>query len=326
MGRTNFDIVQASAFIGSAFLTQGNTFFVRPGTGKDGNDGRSPRTAFKTLAKALSKCTANQNDVVYLFAESNTAGSTTDYQSAQLDWNKDQVHLIGVNSGSLYSQRSRLAFVSSYAAAAPLFKLSANGCTIQGIEFFMGVADVTPIGAMLVTGMRNTVKGCHIAGIGADTNDIAGAYSLRLSASQENLFEDCTIGLDTIGGGTAANSEILIDTAATRETFRRCRIVRLLDHATNHPLVKLASATAIDRTLIFEDCLFVNESVNFAIAQAGVFKLVALLTQGQPILKGCGMTRSDNATAVKWDVDDRNQLQIVNMPLSADTSGDAFMT
>ena len=36
MGVSNFDVVKANAFIGSQFLTQGKTFFVRPGTGSDG--------------------------------------------------------------------------------------------------------------------------------------------------------------------------------------------------------------------------------------------------------------------------------------------------
>ena len=310
-------------------VTQGNIWWVRPGTGTDSWDssaGLVPQMAFKTLAFALSRATANQNDIVLLCQEGNTAALTTDYQSTALDWNKDLVHLVGINAGSQFSPRSRVAFASAYNTAAALFTVSANGCRIHGIEFFMGVAGTSPLGAVKVTGQRNHFTKCHMAGIGADTNDVAGAYSLRLAGAEECLFEDCVIGLDTIGGGTAANSEILIDTVSQRNTFRDCLVTRLLDHATNHPMVKLAAATSIDRTLIFERCQFLNQSTNYAIAQAGIFKLVAAITQGQIILKDCMLTKSDNSTAVKWDVDDRNLIQISNTALSSDTSGQGFPT
>lgn len=323
------DIInQALASMG--IVSQGNVWWVRPASGVDSvngvNAGLTSGTAFKTLSFALSAATANQNDVVLLCAESNTASLTTDYQSTTLTWNKDLVHLIGVNAGALYSQRSRIALAANYVTASNLFTLSANGCLISGIEFFEGVASALPTGCVKVTGARNVFRNCHIAGIGNDANDIAGAYSLNLSAAEENLFDNCVIGLDTIGGGTAANSEILIDTASTRNRFRGCTITRLLDSATNHPLVKLAAATSIDRTLIFENCIFVNQATNYGLAQAGVFKFVAALTQGYVIVKDSAVIRSDNSTAVKWDVDDRNEIQIINTALSADTSGVGFPT
>ena len=89
MGLTNFPNGITSFGVpvfGGGMVTQGNSFFVKPSTGNDGNDGKSPETSFKTLTKALAACVANQNDTVYLFSESNTAASTTDYQSTTLDW------------------------------------------------------------------------------------------------------------------------------------------------------------------------------------------------------------------------------------------------
>jgi len=296
--------------------TQGNIFFVNPANGDDNNPGTSDQP-LKTLAQALSLATPNQNDTIFLCASSNAAGSTTDYQTQTLTWNKDLVHLIGINAGPLYSQRSRVAFFSSYAAAGPLFVVSANDCLIQNIEFFMGVASVLPIGCVKVTGERVVFRGCQIAGIGASTNDIAGAYSLNLSGCNECLLDDCTIGLDTIVRAAQANSEILVDTASTRCHFRKCRIVSMIGHVSNHPQVKLNGATAIDRTLIFEDCLFLNESINYAYAQASIFKLTAALTQGFVILNNPYANNSDNSTAAVWDVDTRNQIALFAPPTPA---------
>jgi len=257
VGVTNFDVVQANAFIGSQWLTQGNTFFVKPRTGNDAFNGKSPAKAFKTLVKALSVCTANQNDTVYLFSEGNTGANTTDYQAATLAWNKDMVHLIGVNSGPLYSQRARIAFASTYVTASNLFTLSANGCYIANIEFWAGVASALPTGCLSVTGQRNHFRNCHIAGMGDTHMDIAGAYSLQLSHAEECFFDDCTIGQDTSTCGAAVNSVILFGTQATRNYFRNCRIMLYTSHATNCVFLS-APAGSQDRYTTFEDCLFLN--------------------------------------------------------------------
>src|SRR4051812_12677832 len=98
-----------NAQLGLILPTQGNVYWVRPNTGSDANDGLSAGSAFQTLLKALQTATANQNDIVLLCAESNTAGRTTSYQAATLDWNKDLVHLIGVNGGPFLGQRSRIS-------------------------------------------------------------------------------------------------------------------------------------------------------------------------------------------------------------------------
>ena len=121
----------------SVFPTQGNQWFVAPHSGSDtNNSGTTPGSAFKTLGQALSMATANQNDTIYMLAQSNTAAQTTDYQTATLNWNKDGVHLIGVNDNPLLGQRSRVAFDAAYATASNLFTLSANGCLIAGVEFY----------------------------------------------------------------------------------------------------------------------------------------------------------------------------------------------
>lgn len=246
----------------SIFPSQGNIYFVNPQFGFDvGADG-SRLKPFKTLVRALSEATAGQNDIIFLEASSNTATLTTDYQNALLDWNKDMVHLIGINSGPQFSSRARVAFLASYAAATDLFKLSANGCMIANIEFFMGIASVLPTGCMTITGQRNHIVKCQIAGMGNAANDIAGAYSLQLSAAQENLFEDCVIGQNTVALGAGTSNSVMLFTnvagaGVTRNTFRGCRFELDTTSATVCLFLR-SGATAMDREQVFEDCLFVN--------------------------------------------------------------------
>lgn len=317
--------IRALASGAGLFPTQGNIFVVNPRTGDDSNPG-SFQSPLKNLLTAYNLATANQNDTIYLCGSSNTASLTTARLTATLNWAKDLVHLIGINDGPIVSQRSRISFDSAYATASNLFTVSANGCLIQNVAMFEGVASALPTGCLKVTGSRNVFQNCHVAGIGDDANDIAGAYSLFIDGGAENSFLGCAIGLDTVARGTNANSEILIDSSASRNFFDKCLIYAMLEHATNHPLVKLTDATAIDRYLWFRDCMFGNESVNYAIAQAGNFKLVSALTQGFIWLQNPMTNPSDNATAVKWDVDDRNQIALFNSPTpAADTAGVARM-
>lgn len=262
------DIVHANE---TGFLTQGRKFFVRPHGGSDGASGLSPQQALQTLTEALSRATADQNDVVYLMAESNTASLTTDYQTALLDWNKNGVHLIGVGPGGLIAQRARVAMISTFAAATGLFKLSASGCLIEGIHFFAGVASALPTGCFEVTGQRNVLRRCHIAGMGNSANDIAAAYSLKLNGSAENLYDECVIGVDTVTLGAAANSQILTAGGATREIFRNCKILTYTNHATNNVFLRVPAST-IDRWIQFEDCQFLNpiDAGSTALTQAAV--------------------------------------------------------
>lgn len=307
---------------GGGIVTQGNSWFVKPYSGSNGNSGKSPDKAFKTLAKALAVATANQNDVVYLFSESNTAANTTDYQSSTLDWNKDMVHLIGVGAPSPMSQRARVGFASTYDTASNLFTLSADACIVANIQFFAGVAGTNPTGCVKQTGDRNYWYNCHIAGIGNDANDIAGAYSLMLDGVEETMFHRCNIGLNTVNAGSAANSEILIDTATKNVIWDDCLIYRRIEHATNHPLVKLADATAMDEFLLFRRCGFITTATNYGYTLGGVFKFAATPTQGLVVLDNCYAVNDDAAAAGKWDVDDLDKIAIIGHPTpAADTCG-----
>jgi hypothetical protein len=237
-------------------ISQGDTWFVKPSSGSDSNDGKTPAAAFKTLTKALASATANQNDTVYMFAESNTAGSTTDYQSVALDWNKDAVHLIGVNSAPFIGQRSRIAQTSTVKTIEDLFTVSADNCLISNIEIFQGVASSTATAprAMVVSGQRNRILNCQISGMGDTSLDATGARSLTVSGS-ENLFQHCYIGLDTVIRATNVIEVGITGTAgalAARNVFEDC----MFNTYTSSTTGKLVAASYVDRFLLFKNCIF----------------------------------------------------------------------
>ncbi len=297
------------------FPTQGNIYFVAPGTGNDLNSGTSDQP-LKTLARALALATAGQNDIIYLLAQSNTAAATTDYQNTTLLWNKDLVHLIGVNGSPMLGQRSRVALDAAYATASNLITVSANGCLFANIEFFAGVASVLPTGCMKVTGQRNHFVNCQISGMGNSANDIAAAYSLWLAAGAENVFDGCYIGLDTVTLGAAANSQILCTLAATRNLFRSCIFATYTNHATNNNFLR-APTSSLDRWLQFDNCRFINP----------VDASSTLLTQAFIVASDAGgsvlLTGADTGVvgATDWNSTDSGTVVAVNGTVTAATFG-----
>jgi hypothetical protein len=239
-------------------LVPGNIWCVSPKTGSDVNaSGKNWSAPFKTLAKALNAATANQNDIVLYAGEGNASGNCTDYQGTQLNWNKDMVHLIGINSGVSISPRARIAAVSTWTSANPLVKISANGCYIANIGIFFGVADATGLGALTVTGQRNRFENCHITGFGNAANDISGAYDILLDGADENEFIRCTIGNDRIQCGAQANSRILCANGAKNNSFINSVIKMWTSHATNHLFLR-APASSLQGVLGFFNTVGIN--------------------------------------------------------------------
>ena len=248
---------------------QGNYWFVKPYSGSNANDGKSPTTAFKTLAFALSQATANQNDVVFYYAESNTAANTTDYQSSALAWNKDMVHLIGVNDLGQIGQRSRIAQLSTVKTIENLFTVSANACLIANIEVFQGVTSSTATAPVAVTisGQRNHIINCQFSGIGDTSLDTSGARSLVVSGS-ENTFDSCYIGLDTVIRATAA-AEVGFTGTPTRNIFNDC-IFNTYTSASGFLMATFAAG--MDRFTKFKNCEFLcAKNITSAVAPAAVF-------------------------------------------------------
>lgn len=271
MGYTNFPNGITSMGVPLPNITQGNVWFVKPISGSDAYDGKTPNTAFATLSFALSMATANQNDIIYLFAESNTASATTDYQSATLTWNKDLVHLIGINASPMISQRSRIAQLSTVKTVENLFVLSANDCRIENIEVYQGVATSTataPV-AFTVSGQRNHLVNCQFSGNGdtGGSTDTAGARSLVVSGS-ENLFENCYIGLDTVIRTTQV-AEVALSGSPTRNIFKDCFIST---YTSTTAFLPVTVAATMDRFTIFKNCAFLAAAnITSAAAPAAVF-------------------------------------------------------
>lgn len=232
--------------------------WLDPKNGSDYRNGKTLDTAVKTLAKAYALATAGQNDTILLVTDGTTA-STARVDSA-FTWAKNQTHLIGVAVDSLFSPRARIAPTGSTTAFANFFTVTATDCLFSNISIYQDFnTDTTnQIALTLSSALRNVFKNCHIAGIAK--GDDAGGRVLKLAASEENVFEDCVIGLDTIDRN-AANATIEFTTGSARNFFKHC-IFPFRATATSPLLVKTAAAASLDRFNVFEECIVWNHGTS----------------------------------------------------------------
>ena len=240
---------------GSHMPLTGQAYFVDYVNGLDGRDGKSVRQAFKTIPQAYSVCKAGKNDTVYLIGNGATSGSHR--LSAQLVWAKNATHLVGIAAPTMVAGRARVAWLSGATKTATMIDFTASGCIVSNVHFFQDYATGAANTCMALTGERNYFANCHIAGGGHATAAAhASCTSMTLTGGGENQFDDCTIGLDTIGSGAGANATIAIATSVARTIFRRCHIVK--EAGDTDPLFVSVGAAGIIRYILFEDCLFIN--------------------------------------------------------------------
>ena len=224
----------------------GNRWYVNEATGAVGNSG-SAAYPFSTLDAAISAAKANNNDIVFLIG--------TSHRTSALAWNKNQVSLVGTAAPS-DNDRARISVTGS-TVFSPLVDVTGQGCSFINLGTFHGFNDASAQICWKEEGGRNYYGNVQFLGGGDATAAAqAGMRSLLISASGENLFRDCTIGLDTIVRATGANASLELAGGSPRNVFRNPIFQALCSLATDvHVLV---GADGIDRFVLFDNPTFVN--------------------------------------------------------------------
>jgi hypothetical protein len=259
-----FDVEKYLVLAGIPRGPKSKSYVVDPVNGSDNNTGTSFMAPLASLAAAYALCVADQHDAVIF-----VSGDTGNALAAAITWSKDYTHLIGLSSDLPgVGQRCRVTG-SATADLTVLVTFSGSGCIVRNIQFFNGGDADADAGAVVVSGSRNEFKNCFFAGMGHATPGArAGSYSLKVTGS-ENLFDRCAIGLDTITRA-GANAELWITTGAVRDVFRACRFLSQSEEATK-VLVKVDGSDIWWHE--FEDCIFQNFSVNWAVALTDAFSV-----------------------------------------------------
>jgi len=258
----------------------GSIFYVDPTAGSDtANAGKSQNDAFATATAAEDACTSGQHDVVIIAP---TGGTGRTAETAAIVWDKRFTHLIGSAAPASIGIRAGIGFGS--AVVSPCITFSNNGGIVKNLT----IAQFNDVNVLsYITGNENYFGNVHFQGIGhATTGDDAAGRCISMVGAEENLFEDCTIGLDTIARSTT-NASLELASASTRNIFRGCRFPIYADNA-GALFVKAASAADIDRFVLFQDCMFHNAAYSAATTMTTGFSIHAAVG-GSDILDGCSI-------------------------------------
>ena len=274
-------------------FTTGNVFYVDPVNGLDTNNGQSPVASnppngtgpTQTLAAGYAFLRSGFNDILVLIGNGASTGSAR--LTAGFTWSKNAAHLVGICAPSAVSQRARIANTTTGAAFANFFTVSGNGCRFQNVSWFQGfAAGVAAEICLTVSGQRNAFINCDIEGMGDATGAASATSRNILLSAGENIFQHCNIGLDTVAR-TGANSSVEVSGNAARNIFENCTF--LFDSGDGATLGLLtAGAAALDRFILFNNCLFMNATQSGATAMATLCTLAAT-SGGWAVFHGCGL-------------------------------------
>lgn len=277
----------ARALEQAGFATTGNIYYLDPANGLDTNNGLSMynpaapnqggQGPVQSLTAGYALLTSGNNDVLVLVGNGTTTATARMSISTTFTWSKNAAHLIGIAAPSRFSMRARLApFTTGAGFAGPQLTISGNGCLFANLEIFQGYA--TGVANQInvkITGSRNVFRNCQISGMGDTTSAASAGSRSLLIASDENFFDHCVIGLDTISRG-ALNATVEFQSGAARNMFESCIFPALVSTAAAGLAVLVATAASIDRMTIFRNCTFYNASTfSGGAAGTGVMKLVA---------------------------------------------------
>lgn len=212
---------------------------------------------FTTVAAAEDDCTAAQNDVVAVLPGAHL-------ESAELDWDKDSTHLIGlggINTNGDWSEPNVVIYTTGTAVANTIHVTGKN------CQFMNFTVSNYGNNAVCLTPFKLDAYGCYFANVTfqgnmtTNQNTTVAANSLDLAGgAMYPIFDNCTIGQDVWGGRSGANSGQLRFTGTVQPNgiwFRGCRIVSISNTATC-AAVALPANGAVGRGLLFQDCVFQN--------------------------------------------------------------------
>ena len=295
MSTTPMGITQFGAFTPSAaqliqnainqagFGSTGNIFYCDPINGLDSNNGQLPATVpgttqgpVKTLGAGYNLLRSGFNDVLVLIGNGQASGSAR--LSAGFNWAKNAAHLVGICAPSQISQRARIAPFTgaAQAAFANFFTVTGNGCLFSNLSWFHGfTAGVAAAICLTITGTRNAFVNCDIEGMGDATSAAdAGSRNILIKAD-ENYFNHCNIGLDTVSR-TNANASVEFASGCARNIFENCLFLFYSGDG-NTLGVYTAAAAASDRFQLFNGCTFINAIKSAATAMTALCTLAAAM-------------------------------------------------
>ena len=263
--------------------------------GSSGNTGLIPESPLDSIVTAYGKCTSGAGDGIILWSYGTTTAACTSYLSAALTWSKHGITTVGVCAPVKSSQRARVASASTATALASMITVSGNNNTFLNMQIGNWGSDAAALGGVIVSGARNYFGNVNVIGAGhATPAQTTGSYSLHLEGGDENMFEGCTIGLDTVDqdGSQAATGVIKFSTGAQTNVFKDCSILSYFSYASAicGAIHHVGAGDSITRTQLFDNCSFINYKLGLPTTTPPLSMVVGTApNNGVILLKNCSV-------------------------------------
>ena len=193
------------------FIT-GDVYFVDPGAGSDGHDGKSRNSAFKTTQAGINACTASNGDVIIRMRGGEAVTSTVNFNKSGVTIVADVSGINPLMNGeyySIYSTTLTADPVAIVTAPTTIIGLGFAGAD-AGTTFWSGAAlliggdaDATPVGVR--------IAGCRFPKWGLDNR-----IGIAVEGSTDCLIEECCFE----GVGSALAQGIYVQGATQNITIR----------------------------------------------------------------------------------------------------------
>ncbi len=275
----------------------GNSWYVDAGVGSDSNVGNTPTTAFATIGAAINAAASNNDDVIFLSA------NTAHVQTSMLTVSKNRLHFVGTGIGfRKYGQRARITMgVTTAAADVFMVKNLGIGNSFTNIKFANGNTVTENVAAVGEGGEYTSYNQCEFYDSTKLTSD---THAEVVQNGDSTQYYNCTFGslADSVSGDKVRPAVLLTSGVVgsglvSRDVlFDGCKFWKNAGGTTT-AMVKAANATDVERVMEFHDCQFI---ANVLGAQPAVaISCTATLTVGQIILTGdtCAFECTKIATA-----------------------------
>lgn len=286
--------VPVGSAIGSVGLAGGDVYFVDVANGTAAGGGRGPDDANSSVLTAYGYTTSAKNDSVILIGSGSAWAP-----AATLTWANSYTHLIGASAPVPgMGQRARIE-ASGTADITPVLTVSGTGNLFSNLKINNMHDAAADSGDVLVSGGRNMFYNSMLFGMGSTTAGArAGSWSVTVSG-EENYFERCVIGCDTILRAST-NAELIV--TGIRNQWTNCTIKS--NSVTGGKFLVRITNTGDLRSTIFEDCLFYNYATNHANTLDYAFDTSASGSTYDVILKGnnqfVGCTKIADSNSFVW--------------------------
>lgn len=240
-----------------AFAFGGDVYFLDAVDGADGNDGKSPESAIKTIEVGYAKLRDGENDCLVIIGTGTACNVTS---ATGLAWEKSYAHLIGGTADLPgIGQRNKIIATASVDATYTM-QISGDGCVFRNLNIQNENDSAEDSWAVYLTGDRCYFENVFFNGMLSTTAAArAGSGSLKIiNGDGENYFKRCTIGTCNQARSTT-NSELYINSSGCE--FVDCSFMSsTTGSGTGHFFINAVKpgGAAQPSFTILRDCIFIN--------------------------------------------------------------------